>query len=407
MVILHFKKDKDIVIIFILLAIFCSGFSYVGWNSTLGGQISQIVLLLLWVYVVVNIRKSNYEKSPLSPFILCFMLLPLLSLIPAEIVHDQSIASSFYSTKKNLLYIIFFAFIIRNVEEKDMLKLMCVLGVCWCVIEIVQQFSYPLVLFSSIGTETEEVTVRNGIYRYNVFGREFGLIMLFYCFTQYLTKRKLIYLAGVVLGLIGVYLLATRQIMAVSALCLLYGMFSIKKLKLTSFIGICLVGFIIYANRDTLFGDFVEMTSNDLSDDGYIRLIAYEHYGISYNDGNLLQILLGNGDPNRVVGSRYSAEILSLEKNYGLYRSDIGIVGMYSCYGLIYVISIIAFFVFCLKKRKCIDVYLQMFIVYMIVTSVMLWHFGYTMSRIATMCCVFYILDRCISRNNVKERVSK
>lgn len=133
-------------------------------------------------------------------------------------------------------------------------------------------------------------------------------------------------------------------------------------------------------------------------DENYIRFIAYNYYGLEYNNGSLLAAIIGNGDPGR---SAYGMEIARLE-DFGLYRADIGIVGMYSLYGIFYVLVIIVFFAYTIKKRKYIAVYLQMYILYMLVTSIMLHHFGYSTHHIMTLCCVLYLTDKSIQINKLK-----
>ena len=133
--------------------------------------------------------------------------------------------------------------------------------------------------------------------------------------------------------------------------------------------------------------------------------MSYEYYGISQNGGNLFQILLGNGCPGR--NSQYAIEINKLEEVYGLFRADIGIVGMYSQYGLLYVINILAFFMYCFKMRKYIDLYLRMFIIFMITTSIMLWHFGLNFERISIMCLILYLIDKSISQHKSVKNETK
>lgn len=406
LVFIRMKGNINIAIVVIILAIFSYGFSFVGWDATQGGRLCQLTLYLLLLYFGTNIKQAKFGDSSLKPYIMCFMLLPFLSYITAALVHGQTFGETFYSSKKHLLYILFFVLFLLKVKEEDILKVALSIGVGWCVIEIIQQICYPMVWFSTIELEEGvDVGSRNGIYRYNVYGTEFGLIMLFFCFVQYLNNRKKIFLIGILLGVTGVYFLATRQIMVTVVLCMLYGMFAMKKVKLSSVFGLSFIALLIYLNSDTLFGEYVEMTKNDLSNDEYIRLIAYEYYGITYNGSNLLQIVLGNGDPGR--GTSYATEIYRLEHNLGLFRIDIGVVGLYSCYGLFYLIGIVAFFVYCFKNRRYIDIYLQMFLLYMAVTSIMLWHFGSSMIKIATMSCILYLIDRNISRKKQMHIITK
>ena len=270
-------------------------------------------------------------------------------------------------------------------------------GLFWVIMEIVQQFTYPTVWFATrIASLDNDVEIRNGIYRYNMEGREFGLLLLFYSFQRFLEKPRKKYLAGIILGLTGVYMLATRQVMAASVLCLLYAMLAMHKLKFSSFFMISVIAILIYCNMESLFGDYIEM-SEDINEDN-IRLLSYDFYGIEYNKGQILPILFGNG----VEGmSAYGREIGNMQ-DMGLFRADIGIVGMYSWYGIFYVLTVLSFFIYITAKRKYIDVYLQMYVMFMLVTSVMLHHFGYSPHHIMTLCIILYLIDNSIkSRKNI------
>ena len=208
------------------------------------------------------------------------------------------------------------------------------------------------------------------------------------------------YLLGILIALVGIYLLATRQIMAMSIICLFAGLFMMKKISVGSFVLIAIVSIIIYANAKTLFSEFIEMTES--VDKDYIRFLAYEFYGITYNKDSILAFLLGNGVP--YPPSAYSQEIDKYEQSFGLWRADIGIVGMYSWYGIIYAILILWFFTYVFKHRKYIDSYLLMYVLFMAGTSVMLHHFGYKLSNVITGCFIFYLIEMNISKN--KQRLN-
>ena len=91
------------------------------------------------------------------------------------------------------------------------------------------------------------------------------------------------YLVGMLIALIGIYLLATRQIIVMSAVCLFAGLFIMKKISIGNFMFLGIFSIIIYLNANSLFGDFIEITKE--VDEDYIRFLAYEFYGITYNKG--------------------------------------------------------------------------------------------------------------------------
>lgn len=380
------------LIIFLLVLLFSQGFSYIGWNQTLGGQVQKIVLLGLLAFVVLNANKA--PKTPMKPFALGMMVMPFVSILGANTVHGQSIAEGFRVTMFSFTYLLFFVMYIMKVEQRVILKMCLAFGVFWVAMETIQQITYPTIWFATrYDTFDREMEIRNDVYRFNMEGREFGLLLLFFCFQKYLEFNKRKYLYGFIAGLVGVYLLATRQIMVASVLCLLYGMFAMHKLKLTSFCAIAAIVLIIYLNMDALFGDYIEMTQQVDEDD--IRLVSYYFYGIEYNKGEFLPFLLGNGLSGE---SAYGTEIANFQIT-GLYRADIGIVGMYSWYGVFYVVLVLAFFVYIFRERKYIDLYLRMYVVYMCLTSIMLHHFGYSTHHIMTLCFLLYLIDASMLKN--------
>lgn len=383
------------IIIIALVLLFSQCFSFVGFSSILVGPVTKVVLLALLAFCLVNFKKI--PKTSMTPFVLLFMVLPFVSILGAVILHGQSISEGFRVTLFSLTYLFFFILYILKVDEQFILKISIWFGVLWVLMEAIQQFTYPTIWFATrYDTLDYAIEIRNGIYRYNMEGREFGLILLFFSFQKYLEKPCRKYLLGIVLGLIGIYLLATRQIMIASILCLFYAMLVMHKLKLTSFIGIAFIAILIYNNIDTLFGDYIEMTEKVDGDD--IRLFSYNFYGLEYNKGQILPFLIGNGLNGTSV---YGKEISRFE-DFGLYRADIGIVGMYSFYGVFYVLAVIGFFVYTIVKRKYIDPFVQMYILYMLLTSVMLHHFGYSTHHIMTICIVFYLIDCSIRKNKIR-----
>lgn len=379
-------------IIILLVLLFSHCFSFVGWNPTLGGQITNAVLLLLLAYFVVNV--SKLPNTPMKPFVLGLMCLPFVSIIGSSTIHGQSFTEGFRTTMFTFSYIFFFLMYLLKVKARIILKMCIAFGAFWVAMEAVQQLTYPTIWFATrYDTFDNAIEIRNGVYRYNMEGREFGLILLFYSFQKYLQTPKRKFLLGIILGLVGIYLLATRQIMVASILCLLYGMVALHKIKISSFLAILAIVLLLYFNMDTLFGDYIEMTQDVDEDD--VRVLSYNFYGLEYNHGQFLPFLLGNGLEG---DSSYGKEIEKLQ-DYGLYRADVGVVGMYSWYGIIYILLIIAFFVYIFKKHRLIDLYLKMYVLYMLVTSVMLHHFGYSTHHIMTLCIVLYLIDESILRN--------
>jgi len=394
--------NKKLFGIIVLLLFFTNIFSIKGYDSDLYRNSTKIVLFIIILYTFFHRNELNKIHIRFKKFVLGLIIIPLLGFIPAYILHGQGFLASLLGAHINLGYFFFFFLFLIKAKEQQIVKIFCIFGIFWSGIELVQQFTYPTYWFATRGDTFEHsIEIRNGIYRYNVLGREFGLILLFYCFERFMLEKSRKYLLGIIIALVGIYLLATRQIIAMSVVCLFAGLFMMKKISIGSFMLIAIVAAIIYANAETLFGEFIEMTES--VDKDYIRFLAYEFYGITYNKGNILAFLLGNGSP--YAPSSYFQEIDNLEQSFGLYRADIGVVGMYSTFGIMYVIMILWFFIYVFRHRKFIDTYLLMYVLFMAGTSIMLHHFAYSLSNVIIGCFIFYLIEINITKN--KRRLQK
>ena len=390
------KLDKRNIGIALLLLFMTNIFSIKGYDTPIYKNATIVVLALLALYTFLCLGKLKNEHIRLRKFVWGLILIPFLGFIPAYILHGQGIAMSIISAHIHVGYFIFFFLFLTKIKEQEVLKIFCLFGVCWSAIEFFQQFTYPIYWFATrYETYDRDIEIRNGIYRFMVYGVNFGLILLFYSFEKFISLKRKLYLAGILIALIGVYLLATRQIIVMSVICLFIGLFIMKKIHIGSLVFLGIFSTIVYLKSDTLFGDFIEMTKE--VDEDYIRFLAYDFYGVTYNKGSVLAFLLGNGTPKHP--SKYFQEITNYQEYYGLYRDDVGLIGIYSLYGIIYVIMIIWFYWYVFRNRKYLSPYLQMYVLYMAGTSVMLLHFGAHLTTIVTGSFILYLIEKNIARN--------
>ncbi len=390
------KFDKKTLGIALFLLFMTGIFSIKGYDSPIYKNATITVLALLALYTFLHLEKIKNEHIRFRKFIWGLILIPFLGFIPAYILHGQGIGMSIISAHIHVGYFIFFFLFITKIREQEVLKIFCLFGICWSAIEIIQQFTYPTYWFATrYETDDRGIEIRNGIYRFAVYGVNFGLILLFYCFEKFMQIKRRSYLVGMLIALIGIYLLATRQIIVMSAVCLFAGLFIMKKISIGNFMFLGIFSIIIYLNANSLFGDFIEITKE--VDEDYIRFLAYEFYGITYNKGSVLAFLLGNGTPK--FPSEYFQEIINYQEYYGLYRDDVGLIGIYSLYGIVYVIMIIWFYWYVFRNRKYLSPYLQMYVLYMAGTSVMLLHFGTHLTTIVTGSFILYLIEKNIARN--------
>lgn len=393
-------ENIKIVVLLIVLMIDIRWFSYVLLDYNAYLVYAKLISVIMFVYVIVKNRCLRNNDVMFVREIVCLMCLPFISAFIAFLFHNQELMNTFNISSMHLGYSLFLIMVIWRVSYKKIKTVILVLGLLWCIIEIVQQFTAPAFLFSNSVALLYDLDVgndRNGIYRYMPLGYQFGLIFLFYFFQQYLNKKNLIYLVAIILGLAGVYFTATRQTIVVTIVCLIIGLFISKKIQFKSLIGILILAFVVFQNFDSLFGDFITKTvdKNDMS--AVARYNAYRIYGYELNDWNPFLMIFGNGDPGR--GSLYARAISHIEISKMAVRADIGVVGMYYTYGLLYVSIIIQFIFKVFSKWKYVDLYFKLFVFFVICTSPMLWHFGYSSAYIGIYSFIYYLLAKNISLN--------
>ena len=394
-------RDKKILVVFLMIVVFTNGFGFVAWNERIGNILTRIILLLTSLYVV-----GALVKVPNTPMVRISMLLTFLglfSMCSAYILHAQPFADSFIVTLYSLTFMLVPYLYLRKVSESGLVRLCVGIGIFWAVLMVLQQFTYPYILFAVPDEGVEKVSMRNGLYRFSIPGSSLGMLALFYYFQSYLKSPKYKNFFGMFIALVAIYLTCTRQLIASSIGCLLLGLFLSKRLSGIPFIVILLLGLVVYFNSDALFGEYITMTQTQGVDENYIRFIAYHYYGIEYNQGNLWATLFGNGVYRMGDdATEYGQEMMKIWAAMHVYQSDIGLVGIYNLYGLCYIFVIISFFWYVYKNRRYVDLYLKLQVVYMFVTSVMLWHFAGHCHSLFQSVLVFYLVERSIMRNKRK-----
>lgn len=389
----------QLFITLLLITLYTKFLSFLAFNTLLWDRVSRITSAIILIFLFLNSGFKN--KYPLSKMVKGFIIIPFISIIPAYVLHNQSFSDSFVTTFLYVTYVFFFLLTYFDIDDKKLIKFCLFLGIMYCIIVIVQQFTYPKFWFGNNDESERNISTRNGMLRFGIWGSEFVILLFFYCYEKCLTNKKILYpIIGFLLALVGIYLMSTRQILAASIFCCLLGLLFTKKIKFSYFILIAVIGYFINSYYDVLFSDYIEKTNTeDWSLEA--RLLSYKFYGIEYNKDSLLAFLLGNG-MNRLSTS-YGQEIYRMEnlfgESMGLYRADIGYVGIYSWFGIFYILAITYFFYYTWKKRKYIDLYLKLYIWYMLTTGIMLHHFGYKMYTIVISCIIFYLIEKSIQRN--------
>lgn len=337
---MHKRKDM-----FVLIALFCL-ISIRFWSFGLipdkvYDYLDDLVIVFLTCIVMhEKIKCGSLKKGFFSINIVLLMFLPYVSAVGAYVYHGQNFIDSFLTLRVHLYWLLYFVLHYYNVDVNKLVRFLLVVGLIWAILNIVQQFTYPSYWFFSRSDTDDYSILRAGVYRFMPFRHQYGMFFVFYFFYDYLKTKRMKCLVYVLLGLAGFYFFGTRQFLAITVISL--GVMLLWMNQGRRFFAMFLLftsaGVVIYF-QDALLGKFIELSAEDLNEDN-IRLLAYDFYFNRYWPDDVISKVIGNGQNHSFNGS-YAAEISRQEQDLRIFRSDIGLIGAYNKFGLLYVVAVL------------------------------------------------------------------
>lgn len=310
------------------------------------------------MFVLPYIHKIPNKVLNFKIEILCFLLLPLISGLSASINYNQTFIQNLNLWFTSLIWTIYFSLHIHKISTSTIEKFMFVMSLIVLLLQICGQ-----ILGYKIGVQTNpnEIEIRNGLLRlrYDTTMAMFCLFLFWYRFLNYMNIK---YLLQSVLMLISIYLSLTRLRIFAALLPLFFSLFTIKyrKRRLQLFLTLSILIFLLYYFRENLFGFFIEKTTNDAVNDSNIRDYSIIYFWKDITD-NWVKILIGNGIPHQdsLLGKH-----LQRINSMGYYADDVGIIGQWWYFGILYIIawgSVVYKILW--KYRKLLSLYIKLYFI--------------------------------------------
>lgn len=311
-----------------------------------------LALFLLGLCFFGSARKSEI-KMVCKPEMILLIILPFISSISCYYYRGQSISTTILATRTVALLSIYFVLHKYKYSYDTVLKVVLRVSYIVTAIYILQQILYPSVyLFGQPITLDNPVEIRNGFYRFRLHSLiPFVYIGFYYMLNKWLQKRHNKHSKKILISLFlfafAIYLTLTRQIWVCVLLpALFYNVLKDSKItgtKIAYIISGIVILYIIYINIDIFVGkDLIQRSHAENTDDN-IRLLAMNFYGIEYWEDKT-NMIFGNGYPSW-GNSEYGNYMEFIETERKLYRSDIGIIGLFNIYGIVYVSALILLYV--------------------------------------------------------------
>lgn len=387
------KQKRWMFCLILLIALGFEGFRFFYWKNSY--NILYYFALLLIVFSFLLSFKS-LKVGHFSNYVLFFALFPFVSVINTISMGESYTTSIIQTFKTSALWLVYYLLHSYNVKERTLLKMMLYIGIFIAIVEIIQQFTYPHILFGGYSSEdlqngtTEELEIRNGFIRFRChinlyFTMPFILLLLEWIANRINAKMVLLF----VFLTISVYLTLTRQIITSFIFVFFFSLFYRKKIRILSLVLFFIAFAVILVNISFLVGGFIEQTRDEFGEDN-IRLLAANYFW-KESIKSPLAFLLGYGHPLEFEQN--------LATNLHFYIADIGFIGAIWRFGVIFVIfNYYLMYKLFVKHKDTTPRYIKLFVLYAAIMSIMIYPFT---SNIMTLIwpILLYICDLRIDRS--------
>lgn len=402
------SKKTNIKFILIVLLLFTNNFfSYTNWDETLEGQISFFIYGGI-ILTFLSGKKTTSEKMNFQSIIFCLTLFPFLTILMSIVEFDQHPIYSFKVLFPNFVWLLYFLLHKYNVREKMLINIMIFFVIIILAIQIIQQFTYPNALFGvyskeqqSIFSLDDKVEVRNGLYRFRLYGSYLiSMIILFFHWIKLQKKYSIKNVIIIFVAFLSIYLTLVRQLQAATILTIIFSFIFIRssKAKLWATVSSVIFAIILYFYSDELFYKLALQTAEESSKDN-IRLLSLAFYWQKITQ-DPFTFLFGYGLPANNSNFGHLSQLWN--NTYHFYTSDIGLVGQWFHYGIVYILLYLyIIYILLIKYRKTIPAYIRLFVFSTFLTIAMIYPLSGPFNYIIW-CFVLYITDLHINKSKLR-----
>ncbi|MEO8238586.1 MAG: hypothetical protein ABI576_10795 [Flavobacterium sp.] len=363
----------------------------------------SVILLLVYLSKAKKIIRLNWA----FPEVKWILIMTFFSFFPALIFHDQDIALGLLASRTTCIWLGYYLLKINNVKLRDLHNVMLCMGSFWCFIMIIQQITYPVIYFNFLNGSEFEINRyedRGNLLRIFVDGSLFGFYFLLFYWRKFIRTINFKTLFMVLVGLSGILLTGSRQI--IFSVFIVFAFSFLSKLKGITryntkfiYVFVSLIFLVITFAGDYLLSLVTLSLDQNVTSTSYIRILEINFFVFDYWP-NFLAFFLGNGWEHAL--SDYGKELTNFKYMYGFYRSDIGLIGAFNKFGIIYILAILSLFYRIIKRGNKLIVpdFIQYFFLLLLLTSISGVNFFETPSCIFVLISILYIIDKNNEKNS-------
>lgn len=345
------------------------------WNIVFITNIvsGDMILLLTWLwaglaFVVFPRKKRNpLYKIKYTKYVLLIFLGVFISMFSARFFGKQEFMTTFFAQRWIYSFVLLPSLLYIQPTERDIFKPLKWITYCTMVVWLFAAIN-PALVFSEDASVVEKSESDFGYYVKGIY----FVVFYFYVKAHQLIRKfdkKILLEYSFLLGFIFLY--QNRSMLLGAVGVLLYTLFKFRsrnrKVLLTALAVLLVV--VIFFTKDIWLALLTESQSQ-LSNPDYNRIKALYYYFFEYSP-NWFCYVFGNGFPSG--GNSPLGNLMWNNFELGIYASDLGLLGMWTDYGIIPVLTVY-FVVFSVLLQKKYPLYLK-FICFHILFVPTIFHF--------------------------------
>lgn len=290
--------------------------------------------LMLFLIILRSIYQPNRNISyNFKGIIIILIVSTVPSYFIAKLYHNQSFFSSIVANQIILFYLLYFFIHIFQVPVKFLIRTIVIIGLFVVSIYYLQFFSYPKAFLDIVMLEGR------GTIRLLVPGMLCTQFAYYFFLHKFFENNKL---RDLLLALLSssIFILQGTRVLVFSMIFLtLIMLLFYKKVngRFIKMVVIALASFIFLIVFRDIFNELFRESSSQVENlGGGVRLKAANFFITKFQSDGWTYLF---GNSRAGIGEIYGKKLELYSKRYGFYITDIGILGDYILYGVIFVIS--------------------------------------------------------------------
>lgn len=320
-------------------------FLFIPYTIRIMAQVFLCLLMIIMIIIKIIYQREERIKMNFAGPVLFLILGSIPCYFIAKSYHGQNFLVSAYANRLIGFYFLYFFAHYYKIDVKYVIRLLVIIGLISVGLYYLQFTLYPKKIMDI------NIMEGRGTIRLFVGGMICAQMAYFYFLNQFFAKNKPLYLLLSLLTMSIFILQGTRQLILALVFLTLVNLLFARKIHGRFLIAV-VSGMAVCASFFVFREIFIELTrvsSTQMQNlGGGIRIKAARFFLTSFMPGKLAYLF---GNSSSGLASPYDQRIMYYAVKFGFYTADIGIVGDYVKYGLIFTIAAIVLLVKSLRFK--------------------------------------------------------